>query len=356
MNPHATNPRRPTATRRPLGPSTPASAAAITVLAGLLLGGCQSDANKGPGPGADRGGGGGNPLAGGRSEDLTLSGEAALARGDRERAIEQFARAIEINPRFVRAHLGMADVYRLAGDYNRAETSYRTAAELEPKSFDAQYGHGLMLHVLDRLSEAVGAYLRALQIRPADYTANLNLATAYYQLGEYRQAAPFAEAAARARPADGNARFTLGTVYAALRRDAEAVTEYQQAAESIDSPKLLLNMAESLGRLERWAEMRNVLEQVIKRQPSPAAYERLGLALFRQREYDAAKQAFESSLALDKDYFPALNGLGVSELRAWKASGDRDQQAKERGLAHLRRSLLLQRNQPAVEDLLTRFR
>lgn len=290
------------------------------------------------------------------SDSLTR-GESALARGDREAALAEFARAIEINPQLTRAHLGMGDAHRLAGDYTKAETSYATAAQIEPLNFDAQYLHGLVLHALNRLTDAIGAYLRAIQIRPENYEANLNLATAYYQAGEFRQAMPYSQSAVKLKPDDGAARANLGAVYAALGMDREAVAEYQQAAEHMElKPPLLLNLSESLGRLGRYEEMRNALDQLVKTTPSAAAHERLGFARFKLREYEGAAASFQASLAIDPDYFPALNGLGVCELNTYVWSQRHDAGALERALANLRRSLQLNRNQPKIEELLTRYR
>jgi tetratricopeptide (TPR) repeat protein len=291
------------------------------------------------------------------AERWVRSAEGAYASGDRERALRELARAIEINPQLTTAHMAMGDIYRTERNYESAERSYRRAAELEPTNFDAQYYHGLMLHLLERVSEAIGAYLRALSVRPEDFQANLNIATAYFQLGEYEQSLPFAQRATRLRPRDGAARFNLGAVYAGLDRHADAVVEYQQATELMDlTPRLLLNLAESLGRLGRWTEMRNTLDQLIKTSPSPAAWERLGFALFRLERYDEAKAAFESSLRMDPDYFPALNGLGICELNNYIWSDKTDLAAKDRALGLLRRSLRLNRDQPRIEELITRYR
>ncbi len=295
--------------------------------------------------------------SGGAAEDLAAQGSAALSRGDREAALAQFARAIEVNPRLTRAHLGMGDAQRLSGDYAKAESSYSTAAQIEPLNYDAQYLHGLVLHALNRISDAIGAYLRALQLRPESYEANLNVATAYYQGHEHRQALPYALAAVKLRPDDGLSRANLGAVYAALGQDREAVAEYQQAAERMElTPPLLLNLSESLGKLGRYEEMRNALGQLVKTAPSAASFERLGFAQFKLREYDAARASFQGALTIDPDYFPALNGLGVCELNTYVWSERRDAGALERALASLRRSLQLNRNQPKIEELLTRYR
>lgn len=288
--------------------------------------------------------------------ELTDRAEQLKAQGDRDAAIREFIAAIQENPTLTRAHLGLADIYREAGDYAVAERGYRRAAEIEPQNFDAQYYHGLMLHVVDRVAESIAAYLRALSIRPDDFQTTVNLATAYYQLSENRQALPFAEKAVKLNPKDGPARYTLGAVYAELGRHSEAVIELQQATESMElSPPLLLALGKSLGRLERWDEMRNALEQSTKMAPDKEGFERLGFAQFKLREFAASAASFQRSLAIDPNYFPALNGLGVGELNTWITSDRNDEQARGRGLNALRRSLAINRNQPRIEELLARY-
>ncbi|MCU0689408.1 MAG: tetratricopeptide repeat protein, partial [Phycisphaerales bacterium] len=226
-----------------------------------------------------------------------------------------------------------------------------------PESFDAQYYHGLMLHLLDRVTDAIGAYLRGLAIRPDDFQANLNISAAYYQLGENAQALAFGERAVRINPRSGPAHVNLAAIFNDLGRYNDAVVSYQQASEYMElSPRLLLGYAEALKSLDRFDEMRSTLEQAVRTSPSAAAHERLGYALFKLEQYDQALASFQNALKMDPNYFPALNGIGVCELNRWHWSDKRDSGARERGMAALRRSLGLNRNQAAIEELLGRYR
>lgn len=291
-----------------------------------------------------------------RGQALVASAEAAIRRGDTQRALAELARAIEINPTLTKAHMDMGDIYRTNGDYASAEVSYGMAAKTQPRNFDAQYYHGLMLQLLDRVTEAIAAYLRALAIRPNDFNANLKLSSAYYQLDENRLALEYAKHAVELRPNDGPARLNLGAVYAALDDHHAAVREYQQAAELIPlNSKLLLNMAQSLGRLQRYTEMRNTLEQLIKIEPSAAAHERLGYAYFKLGDADRSAREFQSALRLDDEYYPALNGLGVCYLNLYILSDQRDVGAKNEAINCFRRSLQIRSDQPRVLELLGRY-
>lgn len=300
------------------------------------------------------------PNAGGSNfsaGSLVNAGKTALARGDRQQALAEFIKAIEVNPTLTDAHLGVADVYFSDGNYAAAEPGYRKAAQLEPRNYKAQYYHGLVLHLLNRTGEAVSAYLRALTVQPNDFDANVNLASAYYALGDHRQALPYAERSVQINPRHGQARFNLGAIFASLDRHELAVIEYQQAAELMElSPDLLLRLSESLAKLQRWDEAKNTLLALTKSKPSAPAWERLGTAEFRLNSFADATNAFNQAIALDPNYFPALNGLGVCELNTWLESNQTDDGARQRGLTALRKSLSVNRAQPKVEDILSRYR
>ncbi len=277
-------------------------------------------------------------------------------QGLNEVALAELERAIAINPKLTTAYVEIGEIHRVSGNYAKAEQAYSQAATLEPRNFDAQYFHGLTLQMLNRLNEAVRAYLRALAIRPEDFDANLNLATAYLQLGEPAEALLYGKRAVKLKGDNAAARVNLGAIHAALNDHESAVIEYRQAAELMElTPQLLLNLADSLGKIGLFAEMQATLEQSLRLQPSAVAYERLGSAHFRLRSYDEALVNFRKALEMDSDHYPALNGVGVCLLNRYLWSNKTDNAAREEALQHLRRSLQIERRQPRVFELVSRY-
>ena len=277
-------------------------------------------------------------------------------QGDRQGALRELERAIAANPRFVPAYMVVGDIHRDAGEYGQAERAYEQAATIEPRNFDAQYFHGLALQLLDRIADAIRAYLRALTVRPDDFNANLNLATAYLQMNEPAQGLPYAKRAVSLRAGSAAARINLAALYAALEQHEDAIIEYRQAAELMElTPELLLNLAESLGKAGRLAEMQSTLESLIASHPSAAAYERLGSCLFRLQKYPEALSYFRKSLELDANYYPAHNGVGVCRLNDYLWSEKSDLEARDEAMRSLRRSLQIERRQPRVIELVSRY-
>jgi tetratricopeptide (TPR) repeat protein len=279
------------------------------------------------------------------------------ASGELDQALRELERAIAFNPKFTLAYIESGDIYLEMAEYDLAERQFSLAVRSEPRNFMAQYRHGQVLHQLGRLEESNRAYLRALSIRPGNFDANLGISIVLLEMGRAEQALPYGQRAVKSEPPSGRARMNLGTVYAALDRHEEAIIEYQQAGELMDAPTpgLLLNMAESLNQLQRYAEMVGALEQLVRIAPDAIAYERLGSGLFRLRRYDESLAAFRKSADYDPNHFPAYNGIAVCELNQYLWSTKTDAGARERAVEAMRKSLRLDRKQPRIVELLRRY-
>ncbi|MBL1216183.1 MAG: tetratricopeptide repeat protein [Planctomycetes bacterium] len=282
--------------------------------------------------------------------------DAQLNAGDKDAALQAFSAAIEMNPKLFRAHMGMGDIYRETEDYEQAEKSYRHAVESNPRSYEANYFWGMVLHQLNRIGEAIRAYRAALTLQPRSHEANLNLATAYLQLDQAIEAYPFAKAAAALQPDHGPTQANLGVIQAAMGQHEEAVKSYHKALELLEpSPEMVLNLVESYRVLGRHSEMANSLEALVRVEGSAAANERLGFAHFKLRQFDESIKAYRQALTFDDQYFPAMNGLAVNLLNQFIRSDRQNVAALGEAIELLRQSLQIERDQPRIVELLSRY-
>lgn len=290
------------------------------------------------------------------AEQFMMEAETLKAAGDDKGALEALAKAVEINPTLFRAHMGMADIYREQGNNDFAVRQYRKSVDLNPKSYDANYFLGLCLQLADRLNEAIRAYRRAIAIDPDSHEANLNVATAYLQNDQPIEALPFAVRAAELQPDHGPTHINLAAIYASVGKHAKAVEQYRIAAELIElPPSVLLNFADSLRVLKRYPEMINSLEALIRIEPMPAAYERLGYAFFKAGKFEQSKDAYRQAVSADPQYYPALNGLAVNLLNEYIMSGHVKAESRQKAVELLRESVQIESNQPRIVDLLSRY-
>ncbi len=296
----------------------------------------------------------------GSDEQKNLLEQATIAKdtGDYDVALGLFRDVLEENPTIVPAYLGIGDIYLDLDDAGKAEPVFARAVKLSPRSFDAQFGHGRALQMLGQLLRAVQAYHRALTIVPDHPEANLNIATTYMRMDEMNSALVFAEKAVELAPESGGARVNLGAIYEDLGRNDAAIEQYLTALELLDeqaTAPVMLNLINVLARENRYQEAANTAENLTRIDPTPNAYERLGWALFKLREYDASIEAYRGAIELDPNHWPSLNGVGVNALNTWLRSGRTDNDARREARDSFRRSLRINRDQRKLITLMSNY-
>lgn len=103
-----------------------------------------------------------------------------LEDGSSPRAMEAYAKAIDIDPRNADAYVNLGRLMQLGGDLKRAKRHYEKALDLVPNHQLALYNLGTVFDELNELDSAAGFYLRA----PAVPDAHFNLARIFELLGD----------------------------------------------------------------------------------------------------------------------------------------------------------------------------
>lgn len=285
--------------------------------------------------------------------------QSLRARGLDAQALETLRLAVAENPRLTEAHLGMGAIHHEQGDYEAARRRYETASSIEPNNYEARYHQGLMLQLLGRPAEAVRRYLQALTIAPDAFEANRDIASAYLQQGKPETALPYARRSTRLKPGSQPAWTNLAAIYSLLGRYAEAVDAYRIANEQGPlADVVLLGLADAHIRLGNFSRAINTLNALIissEPQPPSTAYERLGFALFKMRQYERSLEHYQEALALDPNEVAALNGVGAIYMTLYIHGQRSNDYQRMKTLAAWRKSLRLNPDQPRIVDLLTRY-
>ena len=279
-----------------------------------------------------------------------------LDRSLTDAALAAFGLALEENPRVTDAHMGMGDIYRLYGNYELASRAYERATYIDPNHFSAHYYLALMRQMLGRLDEAIATYLKALAINPRSFEANRDITAAYLQLGQMSLAVRYAERATELAPDSQESWTNLAAAYSLQGRYNESVNAYRQAAEqgSLNN-RVLLGLANAHIRLGNYPRAINVLNSLIHREPSSTAYERLGYANFKQREFRQALKNFQISLSLVENDTAALNGVGVCLMTLYIQGGRENLIQRDQAVGAWRKSVQLRPDQPRIVDLISRY-
>ncbi|MEG3841917.1 CHAT domain-containing protein, partial [Microcoleus sp. herbarium14] len=103
-------------------------------------------------------------------------------------AIAAYDKALEIDPKYLHAWIGLGNTLGDLGRNIEAIAAFEKALEIEPKSHGAWNGLGNALNDLGRNSEAIAAFETALEIDPKNHIIWNWLGIALKDLGRYREA------------------------------------------------------------------------------------------------------------------------------------------------------------------------
>jgi len=160
--------------------------------------------------------------------EIHRTGASYYNRGEYEKAIVAYKRAIELNPDSTEAyyHLGMS--YSSLGKYKEAVEAYTRAIRIKSDYAAAYYNLGHAYSNLNRHDKAIKAFRQSIQHEPENVEAYLALANAYFDSGNEEKAVKTFEAAISLKPDDPYTYYRLGLVYFPTGLHARAAEAFTQ--------------------------------------------------------------------------------------------------------------------------------
>lgn len=235
---------------------TLSSTVAAVVLALLGLAGCGKDETATPGAqGAaspEKGGAEAAPgkkppgqgAKGGASAVLAYrTGQQLLLKGEQQKALAQFERAVELDPKMSEAyleigrlqvHFSSQNVGSQVRDLDTLEkgiAALQEAYELEPNNDDYWFWAGRAHFLKDDLRQAITHLSKAVELNPLNAAAWKALGLAQNDASETEAARASFQKAVEADPADAGAHFQLGQAVEVLGDLAGARAAYEKAIE-----------------------------------------------------------------------------------------------------------------------------
>jgi len=114
----------------------------------------------------------------------TNRGHAYIAKGDYDRAITDFNRTIEVDPRNGLAYINRSHAYERKKEYDRALADAMRGVELAPREVMGFVNRAAAYIGFKDYNSAIADTNRAIQLAPGASLAFLNRAFAYEKLGE----------------------------------------------------------------------------------------------------------------------------------------------------------------------------
>jgi tetratricopeptide (TPR) repeat protein len=108
--------------------------------------------------------------------------------GEYQKAIEDYTKAIELNPQYADAYSDRGYVYNKIGKYWKAVDDYNKAIELGSKYTYAYFTRGYAHGELCQYQKAIDDYTKAIELTPQHASAYNNRGNVYNELGEHHKA------------------------------------------------------------------------------------------------------------------------------------------------------------------------
>jgi serine/threonine protein kinase/tetratricopeptide (TPR) repeat protein len=248
--------------------------------------------------------------------------------GQYQKALEDFRRVQELEPRNIEALLEIASVYFATSMPDKAIETYRQAIALDPGYYRSHEQLGAFYYFRGEYPSAVEQFQEAISRAPGRFVAYSNLGAALMDLGRYTESEKALMESLNLRetaPALNN----LGAVRAYQRRDAEAVNYYERAV-AMDSNDYvnIENLGDSYRRLGRrtsaTAAYRNAMNLALRdlaENPS-LGYPRAFVAYCAARMGDTKRAESEIGQALKSS--PGDKGVIRNAVLTYETLGQRD--------------------------------
>ena len=163
-----------------------------------------------------------------------MRGVAYADLGNFKQAIEDYGRAIEIEPGYPEAYYNRGKDYTELGNFKKAVEDYTKAIAIKPDYAMAYNGRGNAYFDLGNQREAIADYARAIEIKPDYLDAYFNRGNTYVHLGNYQEAIRDYSRAIEIKPDYTGAYKNRGIAYMKSGNNTLAVNDLKTAAKSGD--------------------------------------------------------------------------------------------------------------------------
>jgi tetratricopeptide (TPR) repeat protein len=252
------------------------------------------------------------------------------ASGQSDLALQEFGRALQIDPHDAKALQGLAGTYERMGRIPDAEATFQKAAALRPDFWDGYDSLGRFYDRQGRYPEALAQFKRVLALTPDNSNAYINQAAVYLDMGDpkvFPQAEESLKKSIELSPSYAGYA-NLGSLYYDEKRFAESAAMTEKALSLDDQDYMvwsnLIAAYEWLKQDGKAAAARErelkLVEALVKVQPQDAvAQSELATLYAEEKARDRALTRIQTALALSPEDPRVLVNVGD----AYEALGDR---------------------------------
>ena len=175
--------------------------------------------------------------------------------------------ALDIDDRLAEAHASLAILYRNNYDWVGAEREFRTAIEYNPTCPDTHQWYALFLMLRARFDEALEEIKIARELDPLSLVINRNVGVILFYARRYDEAAVEFEKTLEMDPHFIRSRYFLGRTFLQKKMFAQALEELESEKQNLKywDPFLESQIGITYVKLDRKSDSKNVLNTILEK-------------------------------------------------------------------------------------------
>ena len=184
------------------------------------------------------------------------------------KAIADYTKAIELNPKFTEAYYNRGNAWESKGQFDKALADYTHAIKLNPKHVNAYYKRGILEKRKKQYDKAISDYTSAIRLNPRFAYAYNNRGNAWDDKGRYDKAIADYTKAIELNPKDAKAYSNLAWVLATCpderHRDGKRAIKLAEKASGIkEAAHILDTLAAAYAEAQRFQDAIKTQEKAI---------------------------------------------------------------------------------------------
>lgn len=251
------------------------------------------------------------------SEAWFEKGVITSDQGDWSKAADMFQRALLRSTNSAPAHLELGEMFLRMGDFEKAVSELKTVLQLDSQNAGAHQGLGLVYLQQGKLAYAADEFRRALEIQPGSLRVEKGLALSLAYQHRWVEAAELLRKLVAPNPNSVEAASSLATVLANIGDKAGAAVQFARARKLSDDEMLLLraqgdrNWGVSLRSEGKLQDAAAAFRRALKDDEAYCdAHEDLGEVLWMQKDFAGAQTEFDAAVRCHPESATARNNLG----------------------------------------------
>lgn len=240
---------------------------------------------------------------------LNISGDRYYQEGNIQAAMNEFKRALSMDPCNVNVHNSLGVCYAVLGELDKALEEFRTALGLDTAEMMAAYNCGLVYFLQKSYEKALEFFLLAERLDTGVFETVFQMGRTFLELKKAGEAIDCFEKALRRNPDSAAASRYLAEACVLDGRLEAAVKAYRTAAKkNPNDAESLSALGELLNQEDKDPEIAALFcRQSVRISPENGLFwERLGRVCLNQKRYEEARNALKRAVDLGRD---CLNDL-----------------------------------------------